>query len=189
MDNFVREYENAFSPDECKSIRDYIDSLEDRGYLTEATKKKHVTNHNSCNLAIRYDVTAGTWIGNNYLPKIKPCVDHYLEEFSPLSTCRFLLYDVKVKKIPEGGGFHAWHFENGRVNYAPRLFVVQTYLNDDFEAGETEFLHQHLRVTPKEGSVLIFPAGFTHIHRGNPPIGGTKYLLTTWGMLQHEDDE
>ena len=69
------------------------------------------------------------------------------------------------------------------------MFVVQTYLNDDFEAGETEFLHQHLRVTPKEGSVLIFPAGFTHIHRGNPPIGGTKYLLTTWGMLQHEDDE
>jgi len=189
MENFIREYEDTFSSEECKDIRDYIDSLEQRGYLVEADKNKHVTDHKSCNLAIRYDVTAGSWIGNHYLPKIKPCVDHYLNEFSVLGTCRFLLYDVKVKKIPEGGGFHAWHFENGRVNYSPRLFVVQTYLNDNFEAGETEFLHQHLRVPPTEGSVLIFPAGYTHVHRGNPPIGGTKYLLTTWGMLQHEDGE
>ena len=62
MENFVREYEDAFSPDERKNIRDAIDSLENRGYLTESTSKKHITKHNSCRLAIRYDVTAGTWI-------------------------------------------------------------------------------------------------------------------------------
>ena len=68
MENFIREYESTFSLDECKDIRDYIDSLEERGYLVEADKNKHVTDHKSCNLAIKYDVTAGSWIGIHYLP-------------------------------------------------------------------------------------------------------------------------
>ena len=58
------------------------------------------------------------------------------------------------------------------------------YLNDNFDAGETEFLHQHRREIPKKGDVLIFPAGYTHTHRGNPPIGGEKYLITSWGVVQ-----
>jgi hypothetical protein len=53
-------------------------------------------------------------------------------------------------------------------------------LNDNFEAGETEFLYQQYRYKPKMGDVIIFPAAFTHTHRGNPPIGGTKYIITGW---------
>ena len=36
------------------------------------------------------------------------------------------------------------------------------------------------------GDLLIFPAAFTHTHRGNPPLGGVKYIATTWGMIQDE---
>ena len=38
---------------------------------------------------------------------------------------------------------------------------------------------------PVAGDVLIFPCGYTHTHRGNPPIGGTKYLVTSWGLVQN----
>ena len=79
---------------------------------------------------------------------------------------------------------HSWHFENGSVTYSPRTFVVQLYLNDNFDGGETEFLYQNRREQAEEGDVLIFPAGFTHTHRGNPPIGGHKYLITSWGYMQ-----
>jgi len=58
--------------------------------------------------------------------------------------------------------------------------VIITYLNDDFEGGETEFLYQGVRVKPEKGKTVIFPASYTHVHRGNPPIGGTKYIATTW---------
>ena len=58
------------------------------------------------------------------------------------------------------------------------------YLNTIDEGGETEFLYINKRVKAKEGRVVIFPAGYTHTHRGNPAIGQDKYLVTSWGLLQ-----
>jgi len=66
---------------------------------------------------------------------------------------------------------------------------VQAYLNDNFEGGETEFLYLNKRVSAKQGRIIIFPAGFTHVHRGNPPIGGEKYIVTSWGLLQGNEGE
>ena len=33
---------------------------------------------------------------------------------------------------------------------------------------------------PQKGDVLIWPGGFTHLHRGNPPTSGDKYICTGW---------
>jgi hypothetical protein len=54
------------------------------------------------------------------------------------------------------------------------------YLNDVEDGGETEFLYQRMRVKPKQGTLLIWPAGFTHTHRGNPPLSNNKYVITGW---------
>ena len=67
--------------------------------------------------------------------------------------------------------------------------MVQAYLNDEFDGGETEFLYMNKRISAKQGRIIIFPAGFTHTHRGNPPIGGEKYIATSWGMLQAAEDD
>ena len=114
-------------------------------------------------------------------------MDEYLQAFDVLGQRKFLLHDLKLKQIPAGGGFHSWHYENGAIEVAARQFVVQVYLNDDFDGGETEFLYQHRREQAIAGDVLIFPASFTHTHRGNPPLGGVKYIVTSWGMIQQND--
>ena len=49
-------------------------------------------------------------------PKIQPCVDKYLEQFSTPGSRKFIIHDCKVKKIMCGAGFHAWHYENGNVS-------------------------------------------------------------------------
>ena len=54
------------------------------------------------------------------------------------------------------------------------------YLNDVEEGGETEWLYQQLKIKPKKNTAVIWPGSFTHLHRGNPPISGTKYILTGW---------
>ena len=45
-------------------------------------------------------------------------------------------------------------------------------------------LYLNKRVNAVQGRVIIFPAAYTHTHRGNPPIGQTKYIGTSWGILQ-----
>ena len=34
------------------------------------------------------------------------------------------------------------------------------------------------------GALLIAPAAFTHTHRGNRPVGGDKYIATSWVLFQ-----
>lgn len=53
-------------------------------------------------------------------------------------------------------------------------------LNTISKGGETEFLYQHQRITAQQGKLIIWPAGFTHTHRGNSPLSNDKYLLTGW---------
>ena len=96
---------------------------------------------------------------------------------------RLILF-LDPSRDPLGGGFHDWHYETMHVNSSKRSFVVQMYLNTIDEGGETEFLYINKRVKAKEGRVVIFPAAYTHTHRGNPAIGQDKYLITSWGLLQ-----
>ena len=141
----------------------------------------------SANVTFAYDFPPYSFLAKEIIPKFKPCIDEYLEAVSILKDYKFLIYDLKVKKIPICGGFHSWHFENGSIPYSQRKFVLQLYSNDNFEGGETEFLYQNRREIAKQGDVLIFPAGYTHTHRGNPPIGGSKYLITSWALVQDND--
>jgi hypothetical protein len=103
----------------------------------------------------------------------------YLERYPILRSGRYFHLNCKFQRTRPGEGFHEWHFENGGdVPY--RKLVTMLYLNSVEEGGETEFLYLHRRIQPVQGRLLIFPAGFTHTHRGNPPLRGEKYILTSW---------
>ena len=54
-----------------------------------------------------------------------------------------------------------------------------TYLNDQDDGGETEFLYYDISVKPKKGLTLIWPAEWSHTHRGNV-VNTDKYIVTGW---------
>mgnify|MGYP003136489587 CR=1 FL=1 len=186
--DLIRRYSGAFSKENCEKIIEGIKFFEDNHLLFYDKGRLTREDHKTINITHDYNFSASSRLADEILPKFKPCVDEYLQAFQVLGQRKFLLHDIKLKQIPAGGGFHAWHYETGALEVAARQFVVQLYLNDDFDGGETEFLYQQRREEAVAGDVIIFPASFTHTHRGNPPLGGTKYIATSWGIIQHEDN-
>ena len=184
--DLIRRYSGAFSKEDCARIIDGIKFFDQNHLLFYDKEKLTREDHKTVNISHDYNFSASSRIAEEIFPKIKPCVDEYLQAFNVLGMRKFLLHDLKLKEIPAGGGFHAWHYENGALDVAARQFVVQIYLNDDFDGGETEFLYQGVREKASTGDVLIFPCQYTHAHRGNPPLGAVKYLVTTWGWLTSE---
>ena len=67
------------------------------------------------------------------------------------------------------------------------FFTFLIYLNEEFEGGETEFYYQQRKISPKKGTMVIAPAGFTHSHRGNKPVSGDKYIATSWIMFNRAE--
>ena len=91
------------------------------------------------------------------------------------------LTGYKIQKTLPTEGYHPYHIEHGNSKQdIRRVGVYSVYLNDVKEGGETEFLYQLKRVKPQKGTICIFPAGYTHVHRGNTPFSGEKYILTGW---------
>jgi len=79
------------------------------------------------------------------------------------------------------GEHYHWHIDGGSHDFAQRQLVAVWYLNDvPGPGGETEFLFQDIKVTPKKGRLVLFPPFWTHEHRGVTLQKGVKYIATTW---------
>ena len=74
-------------------------------------------------------------------------------------------------------GFFNLHNENSG-SHPYRMLVWMIYLNDA-KCG-TEFPYQEKTVTPKTARTVIWPADWTHPHKGVTPNQGTKYIATGW---------
>lgn len=109
------------------------------------------------------------------------CYNRYTDKYQVLNGAQpHFVAEVKWQRTRPTQGFHVWHAENVERVHSNRVATFILYLNDVHEGGETEFLYQSLRVKPETGKLVIWPAAYTHAHRGNPPLKETKYIMTGW---------
>jgi hypothetical protein len=82
----------------------------------------------------------------------------------------------QIQKYNSTGKFE-WHTDD--AHDSKRLLAYIMYLNTVpvENGGSTDFLNGK-SIQPKEGSVLIFPATWSYIHRGNVIKSGEKYIIT-----------
>jgi hypothetical protein len=108
-------------------------------------------------------------------------LSEYIEKFEVLNHMNeFQLTTFNMQKYNSGEGFYGWHCErNGQKEFINRMLVWMIYLND-VEDGGTEFLYQNHKVDAEQGKLLIWPAEWTHTHRGIISNNQTKYILTGW---------
>ncbi len=61
-----------------------------------------------------------------------------------------------------------------------RFMLALIYLNDNFESGETDFVQLKIKVKPKQGNMILFPATWNWMHKANPVTGNNhKYFVGT----------
>ena len=100
----------------------------------------------------------------------------------PLSS-----WSCKLQKTQAGGGYHVWHCEDGSFIYRDRVLTWMMYLNDIpvENGGATDFLHQNCSFQPTTGTMVMWPATYTHMHRGAFLTGDIpKYIATGWFLRE-----
>lgn len=197
MEDFIRVWPNFVSSEICKET---IDTFED--IILDPVKNKSVTNnatqfYNSnmgrrdLSIFLEDPVYNKSELCTKYLHLLQSCVSEYVNEFGQLSGVKLSNYaNIKVQRTMPMGGYHNWHYENGDGPKShPRELVWMIYLNDmpDGEA-ETEFLFQCKRIKPTQGTVVIWPAGMTHTHRGLTVYTQSKYIATGWYYKTKTED-
>lgn len=186
MDNFIEIYKNVLSDDYCNKLIDYFNAAEVSGLTLSRQEHDGILKTEKEDLAFFILSFPLNHSDKYFVEEFNRvfwghCYKQYAEKYNILNTCdKHTSYSIKVQKTKPGQGYHVWHCEAANRDSANRILAWTAYLNDDFEAGETEFLYQQYRYKPNKGDVVIFPAAFTHTHRGNPPIGGNKYIITGW---------
>lgn len=182
--DFIGTYENILNFDLCDEIVSTFDYYHDMdavfcedGQFDTANAGRFDWALDLFELGSHMKQTNPQQIVNEVL---KNCLDEYKTVFGHLKPLTLYSITQKVQKTPAGGGYHIWHDENTSIQHSGRALVWMFYLNDDFEGGETEFLYYKKRIKPSKGTLLIWPAGLTHCHRGGLVLSGTKYVMTGW---------
>ena len=193
INNFIAVYDNYITPEECKKAIELYEN---------ENKFNHTLNRidfESAKVTEKQDQQyfAGSGNLNVWWTELRSMLinfdlawNHYVKNVGADGAYDggpFYYTSLKIQKTLPTEGYHTWHIEHAKgFENRARAFVFSVYLNDVEEGGETEFLHFSKRVKPKTGRIVIWPAAFPYLHRGNPPLSGEKYILTSWMMLRDE---
>jgi len=188
FNSFIGIYENIFSKSDCDSIIKLFEKYDKNG-LTFSRQEEYsdllkvFKDDKSVNVRDILELDISPFFIKDFLKKfyeiIYPYYNHKYHGLQILN--KHIIKNIKIQKTTIGGGYHNWHSEHdGDIDAYNRVLSWILYLNDVHEGGETEFLHQSLRIKPKAGTFVLWPAYFTHLHRGNPPISNEKYIMTGW---------
>ena len=183
MEQFIGIFPNAISDDLCSDFLEWYNEMTEHDITMSSMEEAGVPG------SIRKDevIVIPKQLPQNCFPvnltqalwqNISECYNIYYDEYN---IDRLLTsYSFKAHRVLPTGGYHIWHPEMQSIHEKGRCLVFMLYLNDVEEGGETEFLYQHKRIQPKRDRFVLWPAYFTHTHRGNPPLSGEKLILTGW---------
>ena len=179
---FTKTYPDACSSDLCERLIEWHDT--DKDARTESPDRN-----------TRRDVQKWLPLDSKLGRELQKCKlrlrDQYLKTF-PVAYRGQKKLEAPESKIqrtdPFGGGFHNWHSEVSHWENCARALVWTIYLNTIREGeGETEFLYEPIRFSPRQGMGVVWPAAWMYQHRGNPVHYKSKYIATGWFWYPKEE--
>lgn len=124
-----------------------------------------------------------------YYSELVTLLQDYIEKYNCKGDRWAFMEGTNLQRYEPKQGYHAIHYERSDCNlltYQRRL-VFMTYLNTltntTNQQGSTYFPEQEYYGKPIKGNTLIWPADFTHPHKGISHQTETKYIITGWYHL------
>ena len=180
--DFFGIYDNALTKKECqilinqfeKSSKKEGKSFKDGDLSVNPSQKKCIEVDDS-------SFSNKSVISRIINARLRECIDDYKKEYPSMNKfiAQWVIdngYNFQ-KYETEDDGFKAWHTEAGGAPVSNRVLAWMFYLNDA-KCG-TEFIN-YPTVKAKMGRCVIWPAAWTHTHRGVIPNKGLKYMVTGW---------
>jgi prolyl 4-hydroxylase len=187
---FIGIFDGAVDGKSCENLIQYFESQSDRhkrgksGGLVQPNVKDSTDLHFYFDELIGEETEEKKYL-HPFLSSLEKGIAEYKEKFS-LSLDDLSLWaiqnDFQVQRYLPGEGYFAWHSEASRKSVSDRKLVWMIYLNDVDNAG-TQFYNQGICTDCKCGRLVIWPADWTHLHRGETDQKEAKYILTGWFRL------
>ena len=101
------------------------------------------------------------------------------------NTSDFIFEGSNIKKYVGGtNDVYKRHADVASLETCQRFVAMIFYLNDDFEGGKTIF-YPKCEITPKKGSVVVFPPYWLFPHEGTPVLKGNKYIMSNYCLWNY----
>lgn len=190
--NFIGIYDDVIPDYFIKTLMDYYKSFPEfhhKGVVSSITGGPVVDEYvkQSTDLS-SYDLP-GTY-KDKVVGYVQSALNKYIDTYpdSNKGAGFSMRENFNFQHYEPSGGFKEWHCEvsqNPLKRFGLRHLVWMTYLNtvedpDDEYGGGTEFYHQNVKVKAVKGRTVIWPAGWTHTHRGIVSKTQEKFILTGW---------
>ena len=123
-------------------------------------------------------------ISKTYYAFLHEAFKNYTNKFKHVESSSepwFLTSPCGIRKYDPYTNFTEWECDSAgpQKNRYLRNLCFMTYLHDLNDKGGREFLHQNIYSNPRKGLTLIWPAGWTHVHR-EIPSDEEKYMVVGW---------
>tara|TARA_R110000744_G_scaffold378840_1_gene495589 strand:- start:1269 stop:1865 length:597 start_codon:yes stop_codon:yes gene_type:complete len=188
--DYIGVFTDVYPEDFCEHLIAEFNHNQEIGVGSNRQQNEHAVKHEKQDHQIFYNGRNVNFSGfkgkktiDIFFDGLQKCFNAYSDEFSILKHIKTNCNAIKFQKTESGGGYHVWHCEQGNEDQANRSLVYMLYLNTlPVESnGETEFLYQQRRINPVKNTMVLWPASYTHAHRGNPVYGDNiKYIATGW---------
>lgn len=188
--DFIGVYQDVFPEGFCQHVIDQFEWHVNNGAGSNRQDSENAPKHQKddyqlfCNgKNICFENFGDHNVIDMFFKGLQYCFDEYVNQYSMILQGEVKTNSMKIQRTSQGGGYHLWHSEQGGGDFANRVLVFMLYLNtlEPEHCGETEFLYQERRINPVENTMVLWPAAFTHAHRGNVVYGDAhKYIVTGW---------
>jgi hypothetical protein len=164
----------------CDDLLTFIDNNKEKFSEGETNTGKNLETKDSMDLTISPNHFGFPF--REYRSYLQNCLQEYVKTYPDLDNNAIFNVTEKynLQYYKKGGGFKKWHCESSMdiLNYK-RVLVFMTYLNDVPDGG-TDFKYQKLRTQAEKGLTLIWPAHWTHTHKGVISQTSEKKIVTGW---------